>query len=125
MKACLKFACCFAFVAVLLLANFAREVAATQSLEFTRDIQPIFDAHCVSCHGKQKAAGQLRLDSKTAALKGGISGAIILPHNSKASILLTRVTGSDGQAKMPMGGEPLKPEQIELVYLTNVTYVST
>ncbi len=90
-------------------------VSAQQSLDFTRDIQPIFDAHCVSCHGAKKAAGQLRLDNKIAALKGGISGAIILPNNSQASILLARVTGSDGQAKMPMGGEPLKPEQLELI----------
>ncbi|HEX4951404.1 MAG TPA: DUF1549 domain-containing protein, partial [Blastocatellia bacterium] len=90
-------------------------IPQSQSIDFTRDIKPIFDAHCVSCHGAKKAAGQLRLDNKAAAMKGGISGAIILPGNANASILLTRVTGSDGQAKMPMGGEPLKPEQIELL----------
>ncbi len=89
----------------------------SQTIDFTRDIQPIFAAHCVSCHGAKKAAGQLRLDQKTAAMKGGISGAVIVPGNSQTSILLARVTGSDGQARMPMGGDPLKPEQIELLRL--------
>ena len=56
----------------------------SQTIDFTRDIQPIFAAHCVSCHGAKKAAGQLRLDNKTAAMKGGISGANIIPGNSKA-----------------------------------------
>jgi Protein of unknown function (DUF1549)/Protein of unknown function (DUF1553)/Planctomycete cytochrome C len=87
----------------------------SKAVDFTRDIEPIFAAHCVSCHGAKKAAGQLRLDTKTAALKGGISGAIILPGNANASILLARVMGSDGQAKMPMGGEPLSAAQVELI----------
>ncbi len=112
-----------ALIVVLLTLSFVwllnphRSVFAQPQVNFTRDIKPLFDAHCVSCHGTKKAAGQLRLDNKVAAMKGGISGAIILPHNSKASILLARVTGSDGQAKMPMGGEPLKLEQIELLRL--------
>ena len=90
-------------------------VSAQQRIEFTRDIQPLFDAHCISCHGAKKAAGQLRLDNKAAAMKGGISGAVIVPNNSKTSILLARVIGSDGQARMPMGDDPLKPEQLELL----------
>ena len=103
------------FVISLVLAQRLAVVSAQQTINFARDIQPIFAAHCVSCHGAKKAAGQLRLDNKTAAMKGGISGAIILPGNSKSSILLVRVTGSDGQAKMPMGGDPLQPAQIELL----------
>ena len=90
-------------------------VPQSQTVDFDRAIKPIFDAHCISCHGAKKAAGQLRLDNKAAALKGGISGAVIIPNNSKASILLARVTGSDGQAKMPMGGDPLGAAQIELL----------
>ena len=115
MKACFKLTCCLVLVAGLLLINFTREVAATQSIEFARDIKPIFDANCVSCHGAKKAAGQLRLDTLTVTMRGGISGAIIIPKDSKGSILLARITGSDGQAAMPMGGDPLKPEHVELI----------
>ncbi len=90
-------------------------VSAFQQIEFVRDIQPIFESQCVACHGAKKAAGQLRLDGKASALKGGISGSSIVPGNSKASLLLTRILGEGGQAQMPMGGDPLKPEQIELI----------
>ncbi len=115
MKACFKLTCCLVLVIGLLVTNFTREVTATQSIEFARDIKPIFDANCVSCHGAKKAAGQLRLDFLAATMRGGISGAIIIPKDSKGSILLARITGSDGQASMPMGSDPLKPEQIELI----------
>ncbi len=105
----------FGLSLLLLLVRYNTVVSAQRQVEFVRDIQPIFDAQCLSCHGAKKAAGQLRLDNKGAAMKGGISGAVIVQHNSKASILLARVTGSDGQDKMPMGGDPLNPAQIELI----------
>ncbi len=108
------------FIALLALslvwfASEKTQVSAQQQIDFKRDIKPLFDAHCVSCHGAKKAAGQLRLDNKVAALRGGISGAVIIPNNGKASILLTRILGTDGQASMPLGGDPLKAEQIELI----------
>ncbi len=87
----------------------------TDSVDFKRDIEPIFAASCYQCHGPKKAAGQLRLDVKAAAMKGGISGAIIVPGNSKASILLKRILGEGNEARMPMGGEALKAEQVELI----------
>ncbi len=93
-----------------------REVRAQQpSVDFVRDIQPIFQAACINCHGPKKAAGQLRLDLKSLAIKGGISGAIIVPGNSRQSRLLARILGEGSEARMPLGGDPLKPEQIELI----------
>lgn len=83
-------------------------------VDFTRDIQPIFAANCYQCHSAKKASGQLRLDAKAAALKGGLSGAVIVAGNSKDSILVHRLLGLNGEARMPMGGQ-LKPEQIEIV----------
>jgi hypothetical protein len=84
-------------------------------VDFKRDIEPIFAAACVQCHGPKKAAGQLRLDTKQAALKGGISGTIITPGDVKASRLLARILGEGGEQRMPLGSDPLKPEQIELI----------
>ena len=84
-------------------------------VDFKRDIEPIFAAACVQCHGPKKAAGQLRLDTKQAAMKGGLSGAILTPGDAKASRLLARILGEGGEQRMPLGGDPLKPEQIELI----------
>ncbi|MCI0659601.1 MAG: DUF1553 domain-containing protein [Acidobacteria bacterium] len=90
-------------------------VAADQAVDFARDIQPIFEMVCYQCHGPKKSLGQLRLDNGNLALRGGISGAAIIPGNAKGSLLIRRLLGEGGEARMPMGGDPLKPEQIELI----------
>ncbi|MGH9840408.1 MAG: PSD1 and planctomycete cytochrome C domain-containing protein [Blastocatellia bacterium] len=85
---------------------------AAQQPDFIRDIQPIFQQACYQCHSARKAMAQLRLDSKKLALK------VILPGNSKDSRLMRRILvegGEGGEARMPMGGEPLRAEQIELI----------
>ncbi len=86
-----------------------------RKIDFARDIQPIFQQACNSCHGARSALGQLRLDLKGPAMKGGISGPIIIPGNSKESRLTHRILGLNDEARMPMGGDPLKHEQIELI----------
>ncbi|MEJ7619092.1 MAG: DUF1549 domain-containing protein, partial [Pyrinomonadaceae bacterium] len=91
-------------------------VAASQStsekVDFVKDVQPILQASCYACHaGAQPKAG-LRLDAKTLAMKGGISGVAIVPGKAAESRLIHRVEGLHNEPRMPMGGEPLKPEQI-------------
>lgn len=83
--------------------------AALQGIDFVRDIQPIFKANCERCHGAKISQAGLRFDQKSSALKG------ISPGNSKASLLMRRILGEGGEASMPLGGEPLKPEQIALI----------
>src|SRR5262249_12652968 len=92
-----------------------RGAAAMQAVDFTRDIQPIFEAACYGCHGPKSARGQLRLDDRKSALKGGISGAAIIPGDAGKSLLMRRILGEGGEARMPMGGAPLKAAEIELI----------
>ncbi len=83
--------------------------SAQSKVDFVRDIQPILQTNCVSCHGPQKAQAQLRLDEKGSALT------MIQPGNAKASRLLQRVLGEGSEPRMPQGSESLKPAQIELL----------
>jgi len=93
-------------------AQNAPPAAQTQpSVDFSRDIEPIFKAQCYSCHGSEQSLSGLRLDDPDAALKGGYSGAVILPGDSANSRLIKLVSGLD-KIKMPMGGAPLTQEQI-------------
>jgi hypothetical protein len=96
-------------------APFISGSAADQAVDFARDIRPIFEAACYKCHGQKVARGQLRLDDKRSALKGGISGAAIIPGGAGKSLLLRRILGDGGEARMPMGAAPLKPAQIEMI----------
>src|SRR5262245_12471973 len=86
-----------------------------RSIDFKRQIEPIFARSCYQCHGEKKVMGQLRLDSPELAMKGGVSGPSIIPGDGKQSLLLKRILGAGGEARMPMGGNPLKPAEIALI----------
>ncbi len=83
---------------------------AQARVDFVRDIQPIFSASCDSCHGAKRQMGNLRLDSKQVAL-----AKVIIPGKAGESPLYQRIAGIGDQARMPMGGDPLKKEQIDLI----------
>ncbi len=89
--------------------------ADEQPVDFARDIQPLLKAHCISCHGPAKARGQLRLDSKALAFKGGITGKAIVPGKSGESPLVALLLNSDPDLRMPQKAAPLPAAQIELV----------
>ena len=78
---------------------------------FESSVRPLLFASCVSCHGKAQQAGDLRVDSRAALLKGGASGAVVVPGKGKDSLLLKRVLGHGGMPRMPLGFAPLTAEQ--------------
>src|SRR5262245_16445920 len=84
---------------------------ANTKVDFTRDVNPILRAQCHACHGSSQQKAGLRLDQRAAALRGGVSGRVILPGNSAESILILRVVGSDLGIQMPPTG-PLTAEEI-------------
>ena len=90
--------------------------AATRAVDFVQDIQPIFKSRCFSCHDGAKQRGGLRLDVKSAALKGGESYApAIVPGKSADSPLVRFVAGLEDGLLMPPEGDRLTAEQIGLL----------
>ncbi len=79
--------------------------------DFRLDIAPILAKRCQGCHGAATQQSGLRLDQRAAAMKGGYSGAVILPGNSRASKLIRMVTGGE-KVKMPPAGPPLTSEEV-------------
>ena len=88
---------------------------ASLTVDFLRDVDPIFREKCHSCHGPQQQSGGLRLDSRAAALAGGYSGPVIKPGDSAHSKLIHLVAGVQKGLVMPMSGEPLTTEQVGLL----------
>ena len=89
---------------------------AEREVDFVRDIEPIFRARCHTCHDANKQRGGLRLDLKSAALKGGESYApAIVLGKSADSPLVRFVAGLDEEMLMPPEGERLSAEQIGLL----------
>ena len=104
----------FAKVARLTAAILMVGTGTSEAVDFANDIYPIFERSCHSCHGPEQQLGQLRLDSRQAALAGGQSGSIIRPGNPAESPLFQRVAGLNDLVRMPMGGQ-LAPAEIELI----------
>jgi mono/diheme cytochrome c family protein len=86
--------------------------AATRPIDFSRDVQPIFEASCWNCHGAKKSESGFRLDNRAAALQGGEHGKDIIPGKSADSLLIHAVSGLHADLKMPKKGEKLTAEQV-------------
>ena len=83
------------------------------SIDFVRDVQPIFREHCVSCHGSEMQMSGLRLDRRADAMRGSTQ-TLIGPGNADGSKLYHRVAGTALGAQMPPG-HPLTPQQIDTI----------
>lgn len=88
-------------------------VLVAAPLEYQRDVKPIFQKHCFSCHGEKKQEASLRLDLKSSILKGGGSyGPSIIPGNAKESPLIQFVKGDDEDTRMPPEGKLLTAAEV-------------
>ncbi|HEY1173145.1 MAG TPA: DUF1553 domain-containing protein [Verrucomicrobiae bacterium] len=85
------------------------------TVQFHRDVLPILEKNCLSCHSA-KPKGGLRLDSLSAALKGGDSeeAGIVIGHPEK-SPFIQRLNPKDADEIMPPKGDRLTAAQIEIL----------
>jgi mono/diheme cytochrome c family protein len=104
-----------ALVPALLVGALAARAAAAAPVDFVREVKPILDRACVSCHGPAKRKGELRLDTRAAALAGGLSGPSVVPGKAKESPLLQRVLGEGGEDRMPLKADPLTAAEVSLL----------
>ena len=94
-----------------------KPLTAAQKADYAKVIQPIFDAHCVSCHGPKKEKGKLRLDTLEATLKGGKNPTFVI-GKPDSSMLLSRVflDRTAGDVMPPKAEKPLTEKQKEALY---------
>jgi hypothetical protein len=90
-------------LAALLLLASSSLVAA---VDFVREVRPILQKHCYSCHGEKKQKSGLRLDIKAAAFKGGDKHSPdIISGKAKDSPLIHFITTDDDDELMPPKGK--------------------
>ena len=73
--------------------------AATEKIEFNRDVRPILSDKCFYCHGPDKnhRKGKLRLDQREDA----VTKKAIVPGNAQESELIKRIYSTDKDELMP------------------------
>jgi mono/diheme cytochrome c family protein len=84
---------------------------------FAADVQPIFEASCVQCHGgvdedgEEQLEGLLNLTTYEGLMMGSEFGSVVEPGDSEESVLVDMVKSGD----MPEEGDPLTAEQIDVI----------
>jgi mono/diheme cytochrome c family protein len=90
--------------------------AADHKVDFGRDVQPVFRAHCYECHSAENEEGGLNLGVKSRALEGGEHGPVFSPGRSAASRLIHLVAGIEKDGVMPPKDKPpLSKHQIAVL----------
>ncbi len=84
--------------------------AVSAAADLDQNVQSVFQSKCNSCHGAA-AMGKLDLRSTETALKGGASGAVILPGESARSLLMDKVV----TGQMPPGKVKLTAAEMDAV----------
>ncbi|MDX1965966.1 MAG: DUF1549 domain-containing protein, partial [Planctomycetaceae bacterium] len=90
--------------------------SAADTVDFVRDVRPIFEKHCYDCHGASRQKSGYRLDVKSVAFEGGDAYAPnILPGKSAESPLLRFVSDPNADLKMPPEGPRLTAAEIGIL----------
>jgi hypothetical protein len=82
---------------------------------FETSIRPLLVEKCFRCHGEKKQWGGLRLDSRKSLLRGGESGAAIVPGKPGKSLLISAVRQTDDDLRMPKDDKLTQRQIAELV----------
>src|ERR1044071_2723531 len=106
---------------ILLLGCGTHPVAGAAATVDYAAVEGLFTEYCLDCHGSQDPEGKLVMESFDLLMKGGASGAAVVPGKSDESLLVRMIEGrveKDGKKLiMPPGNkrEKLKLEQIALI----------
>lgn len=101
---------------IFVATSFALSLAAVPlhaEVDFSKQVAPVLEQHCIKCHGPNKKKGHLRLDLKAEAFK---SDEVIIAGKADKSELFHRVSLPAGDDDiMPAEGDPLSKEDQELL----------
>jgi len=105
----------FPALALLALSAAAPRLSAAE-VDFNRQVKPILEANCLSCHGDEKPKGDLRLITRDDAIKGGEDGAALVPGQpEKSPLYTTTILPPDHDDVMPPKGDKLTKDQTTIL----------
>jgi uncharacterized membrane protein len=97
--------------------------ASQPRVSFQKDVYPILEDNCLACHTPPQGKGYLKthlnMQSYETLMRGTVYGQVVLPGDSRHSILNMLVEGrAEASMRMPHErDEPLTPQEIEVLRL--------
>ena len=79
-------------------------------INFERDVAPVFEANCLSCHSRADAEGDFILETRAEAFAHPDA---ILPGEASQSYLVQMISGT--LPEMPEEGDPLTENEVSLI----------
>lgn len=90
--------------------------AGTSHVDYSTQVKPIINKHCITCHGGVKAKGNFSLLFREDALAKTKSGKpAIVPGDPGSSEMIRRLTLTDPDERMPYHHEQLTKEEIDIL----------
>jgi len=85
------------------------------TVDYIKQVKPVFTRHCVVCHGIDKHESGYRLDIAELAIQGGDRGAAVVPGKSAESILVQALLEEGDVSAMPLDKPSLSTADIDLI----------
>ena len=106
----------FALGSIVLIFFGWKFLRPSKTVDFSTQIKPILNKHCITCHGGVKKSGDFSLlfeDEAFAATESGTPA--IVPGNSAKSAFIQRLHEQDPELRMPYQKPRLSKEEIDLL----------
>lgn len=101
-------------IVVVTIALFS--IRKDQQVDFSTDVKPILNKHCISCHGGVKKNGGFSLLFEDEAFAATESGDPAIRRGDAAhSSFIQRLTEEDPELRMPYNAPPLSEEEIDVL----------
>jgi hypothetical protein len=85
-------------------------------VSYSKEVKPILNQKCISCHGGVKKKGGFSLLFREEALAPTGSGKpAIIPGNASASDMIKRLSHADPEERMPYHEAPLSTDEIDIL----------
>lgn len=86
--------------------------ATGRKIDFAHDVLPVLRKHCAECHAGTKKKGGLAMNTRAELLRGGESGAVVVPGNAAKSRLIELLESTDEGEWMPPEGNRVSATDI-------------
>lgn len=91
-------------------------IQGQDAVDFSKQVKPILEANCLSCHNPENVKGELLMDTRENVIIGGEYGPALEPGKPDESSLYTlTILDPDDEDIMPPKGDPLTKGQTDIL----------